>query len=123
MVKLRRPSADSLTCIHETSLQSCVFKPVACQGSSTCSDISCCRYRVTLREGAHSCGAPAASAGLARPRRAGAVLFRPGVLQTGRLRLRTAAEERRGGRIWGSRTLWPYDFWTLTEKELDFIIQ
>lgn len=22
-----------------------------------------------------------------------------------------------------SRTLWPYDFWTLTEKELDFIIK
>lgn len=37
--------------LSETSLKSCVFKPVACQGSSTCSDISCCRYRVTLGAG------------------------------------------------------------------------
>lgn len=81
--------------LSETSLKSCVFKPVACQGSSTCSDISCCRYRVTLREGAQSCGAPVASAGLAVRARDRQVQYSSGLESSrpGRLRLRAATEE------------------------------
>jgi len=56
-----------------------------------------------------------------------------------RLRKQATEEEEvcwgvRGGGVGGQiriqvdlglllRTLWPYDFWTLTEKELDFIIK